>query len=171
MLFLFLLSNAHFLSAIFIGFTHQYINVSENMALSGEDIFPLSISLSSSAMAERDHLMKIRVQESKSSAIVEPLAAQTDSFDVIFGNKDNANDPITVLLIQEALKDFSPSLTALIRNDKEPEDTECFSLLINPVDIAGRRNLFKCIEEDVGASSFFCEHTICIEDNDGMFSV
>ena len=43
------------------------------------------------------------------------------------------------------------------------------SIRIFPVDIPGRRELFTCNEDVVGADNYFCEHTICIEDADGRF--
>ena len=59
--------------------------------------------------------------------------------------------------------------TCNIRNDFEPEDEECFSIRIIPVHILGRFELFSCNEDDSDASNYFCETTICIEDDDGGF--
>ena len=58
-----------------------------------------------------------------------------------------------------------------IRNDFNPEGIECYTLRIFPVGVPGRRELFTCneFEDGVGADNCFCEHTICIEDDDGEF--
>ena len=59
------------------------------------------------------------------------------------------------------------STDALIRNDIIPEEIECYTIRIFPVDVPGRCELFTCNEDNAGADSYFCEHTICIEDDDG----
>ena len=58
------------------------------------------------------------------------------------------------------------SLTA-IRNDFRPEYEECYSIQISPIDL---KEVFMCDFVDTSSTppmSFFCEHTICIEDDDG----
>ena len=60
----------------------------------------------------------------------------------------------------------SPLLT-VIRNDFIPEEKKCFTIGIFPVDIPGRRELFTCNEDSAGTDSYYFEHTICIEDDDG----
>ena len=54
-----------------------------------------------------------------------------------------------------------------IRNDFIPEEKECFTIRIIQVDVPGRKELFTCKEDNAGADSYFCDHTICIEDDDG----
>ena len=63
---------------------------------------------------------------------------------------------------------IDPLLTA-IRNDFVLEDGECYSIQITPIDIPGLRESFICNYVDRSAippKSFFCEHTICIEDDE-----
>ena len=68
---------------------------------------------------------------------------------------------------------ISPLQTA-IRNDFVPEDEECYSIRLSPIGIPGLRELFMCDFVDTSSTpprSFFCEHTICIEDDDGKINV
>ena len=76
-----------------------------------------------------------------------------------------------MFFVLEALEDTIPPLTAFIRDDLRPENEECFTIRILPVDVLGRRELFSCNDDDSGADNYFCEHTICIEDDDGRFAI
>ena len=96
-------------------------------------------------------------------AVVNPL------FDAIFGTRDNIGDPIEESFVLDPLEDTIPSRTAFIRDDRRPEDEECFTIHVIPVDVLGRRYLFTCNEDDSGATNYFCQTEICIEDDDGRF--
>ena len=56
-----------------------------------------------------------------------------------------------------------PPITAVIVNDIIPEPFECFTLSI----FNSSSNIFHCSDDSESVSEYFCEHTICIEDNDG----
>ena len=71
----------------------------------------------------------------------------------------------------DALEDTIPPLITYIRDDRRPEDEECFTIRVLPVDVPGRRELFTCNEDDAGAINYFCQTEICIEDDDGRFCV
>ena len=149
-----------------IGFTERRRTVSEGGALSGEDSFLLLIPLATLRTAEREHPMDIRLFGS--SAIVEPIGAVVNQlFDAIFGTRDNIHDPIEELFVLEALDDAVPSIITFIRDDLRPEDEDCFTLQVLPVDVSGRRELFTCNEDDSGAINYFCQTEICIKDDDG----
>ena len=60
-------------------------------------------------------------------------------------------------------------LITYIRNDFRVEDQECFTIRVLPYDIYGRRELFDCYEDIVGAPNYFCLTEVCIEDDDGMY--
>ena len=75
-----------------------------------------------------------------------------------------------MFFVLEALEDTIPPLTTFIRDDRRPEDEECFTISIVPVDVLGRRELFACNEDDSGEGNYFCQHTICIMDDDGRFT-
>ena len=79
----------------------------------------------------------------------------------------SVGDPTGNLIILEALEDTIPSDTTFIRDDVRPEDEECFTIRVIPVDVSGRRELFTCNEDDSGAINYFCQTEICIEDDDG----
>ena len=152
------------------GFNIRRQTVKEN-AQPGEDIFLLPIPLDTLRTAEREHPMIFRLQEASSSAIVEPIGDVVNPlYDVIFGTRNNIGDPIEEFFILDALEATIPSLTTFIRNDLRPEDEECFTIRVFPVDVPGRRELFTCNEDDSGEDNYFCQHTICIEDDDGRFA-
>ena len=153
-----------------IGFTERSQTVSEEDTLPGEDMNLLPIHVATQSAAEREHPMIFRILEASSSAIVEPLAVQTNPlYDALFGSRDNIDDPIEVFFVLEALHDVIPPVTALIRNDFRPEDEECFTIHIFPVDLR-RRELFACNEDDSGADNYFCQTEICICSKDGRFT-
>ena len=149
-----------------IGFTERIQTVSEGHK-GAVDLFPLQINVSSLRTSEREHPMLFRLLECCTNATVETLVPASNVFDATFGHREHPSDPI------EDIKDLplgertisSPLLT-LIRNDLIPEEIECYTIRIFPVDVPGRRELFTCYEDNAGADSYFCEHTICIEDDD-----
>ena len=149
-----------------IGFTQRIRTVSEGQE-GAVDLFPLWINVHSFRISERRHPMDFRLQSS-TNATVETLVPASIIYDATFGRRWNLNDPIEesrVLLLGE--RTVSPLLLTVIRNDFIPEEIECYTIHIFPVDVAGRHELFTCNEDNVGAGSYFCEHTICIEDDDG----
>ena len=155
-----------------IGFTQRTQRVSESMAQLGDVFFPLPIHVATLRTAEREYPMYFRVQGASSSAIVEPIGAVVDPlYDATFGTRDTIRDPIKVFFVLEALQDTIPPRTAFIRNDFRPEDQECFTICIFPGDVPdGRHYFLDCNGDDYGADNYFCEHTICIEDDDGRFA-
>ena len=159
--------NSH-ATAMVIGFTERSQTVSESMAPPGADTFHLLLPLATLRRAERDHLMNFRLQSravSSSTAIVEPIGDVVNLlYDATFGSRDNIRDPIKEFFV---LEDTISPLTTYIRNDLRPEYEECFTIGIYPGDVPGRQELFTCY---YGADNFFCQHTICIEDDDGRFA-
>ena len=112
--------------------------------------------------------MVFRIQ-SGGTAIVEPMNdIQTPLFDALFGTRLQPGAPIQIEFDLERLVAIIPSLPAQIREDFRPEDEECFTIRIFPIDVPGRLQLFDCNEDDTSAINFFCETTICILDNDGI---
>ena len=153
-----------------IGFTQRTQRVSESMAQPGDVFFPLPIEVATMRTAEREYPMIFRLQEASSSAIVEPITgAMVDPlYDATFGStRDTIRDPIEVFFVLEALQDTISPLTTFIRNDLRPEYEECFTIRIHPVDIPGNQVLFSCYDDYYGEDNYYCEHTICIMDDDG----
>ena len=141
----------------------------EDEALPGEDFVPIEIGVATLRTAEREHPMVFRLQ-SGGTANVEPRGSfENPLLDAIFGTRDPSDDdaPIQNEFDLEHLVAVIPSLPADIRNDLKPEDEECFTIRIFPVDVEGRRELFDCNEDENGAINFFCKTIICIKDDDG----
>ena len=154
-------------SAMVIGFSQRIQTVCENEVLPGEDVTPIEIGVATLRTAEREHPMVFRLQ-SGGTAIVEPRNdIQNQLFDALYGIKVVPDAPIQEEFDLERLVAVIPSLQADIRNDFRPEDEECFTIRIFPVDVPGRRKLFYCNEDEDAATNFFCETTICICDDDG----
>ena len=152
-----------------IGFTQRSLTVCENEALPGEDFFRIEIGVATLRTAEREHPMVFRLQTG-GTAIVEPGGSlENPLLDAVFGIRDE-NDydaPIQDQFDLERLVAVISQQQADIRNDLRPEDEECFTIQIFPVDVEGRRELFYCNEDENSATDFFCETTICICDDDG----
>ena len=131
----------------------------------GEDFFLIDIGVATLRTAEREHPMIFRLQ-SGGTAIVEPGGSELDPlFDASFGTRDENDEeaPIQQEFDLECLIATIEPLPALIRDDFRPEDEECFTIRIFPVDVPGRRELFQCNETDSEDGNFFCETTICIK--------
>ena len=141
--------------------------MSESMAPSGEDTFPLLIGVATLRTAEREHPVNFRLLETSSTVIVEPFGAVVNPlYDAVFGSRLSIDDPIEEFFVLNRLEDTIPSLMASIRREFRPEEVECFTIRVFPVDVPGRPELFMCNEDSVGATNYFCETEICIEDND-----
>ncbi|CAI8013544.1 hypothetical protein GBAR_LOCUS8570 [Geodia barretti] len=154
-----------------IGFTQRIRTVSEGQ-VPGVDLFQLEINVSSVRTAEREHPMVFRLQEASTTATVETLIASSPFYDATFGLRANPDDPIQEARdLAPGSRTIQPLLLTAIRNDLIPEDLECYTIRIFPVDVAGRRELFGCYEDDDMADKYFCEHTICIIDDDEPFEV
>ena len=90
------------------------------------------------------------------------------NFDARFGDRPNPNNPFDPLeaarILQKGhLEPLSP-LRAVIYSDFRPEEDECFTITIFVRD-TGRD--FMCNENQNNPDDFFCEHTICILNDDG----
>ena len=140
----------------------------EDETLPGEDFISIDIGVATLRTAEREHPMVFHLQ-SGGTAIVEPRGSQENPLlDAVFGTRDENDDdaPIQVEIDLKRLVAVIPPLLVEIRNDLRPEDEECFTIRIFPVNVPGRRELFICNEDEDGATNFFCKTTICIEDKD-----
>ena len=155
--------------AMIIGFTERIRTIREDDAPAGFDLFQLVINVSSVGTAEREHPMLFRLLEASTNATVESLTSLNNIFDARFGLRANPDDPL------EETRDLPPGertipsnqlLLTTIRNDLVPENLECYSIGILPIDVPGRRELFTCNEDSVMADNYFCDHTICIIDDD-----
>ena len=139
------------------------MTVSETDAADGVELFAIDSSVATQRASEKDHEMIIHLL-SGSTARVEPANIQyTTSFDATFGIKYVDRDPRQWEFTLESLMTTIPPLPVQIRDDFRPEEEECFTLRISPVDIHRSQELFSC---NTGGDNYFCETTLCIADND-----
>ena len=135
----------------------------------GVDEFSLFINVATLRVSEREHRMLYRVLSSGTARVVSLEFRDNLEFDARFGIVQA--DPILQEDVLLPGRDSIIPLRTAIRNDFVLEDEECYSIQISPIDTPGLRELFMC--DFVNTSvippmSFFCEHTICIEDDDGI---
>ena len=151
-----------------VGFTQRIRTVSESDAPEEEEFFTIDINVATLGLTEREHPMVFRVQ-SGGTAIVEPKDDLTNPLlDALFGSRSGYGYPIEEEFAPEYLQHTILSPTAVIRDDSRPEDEECFMIRIFSFDVHGRQELLCCYEDyNSDCTSYFCDTTICIEDNDG----
>ena len=156
-----------------IGFTERRRTVSEGIVPEGFNEFPLTYKLSALRTSERDHVMTFRLLEGSSTATVNTRRELTNQVilrnnDAVFGEVRGVNKPIdvTVTLLLGSTK-LPRDLTTFIRGDFNAENEECYTLRILADDVPGVRELFTCNDDQANATNYFCEHEICIIDDDG----
>ena len=149
-----------------IGFTEERQCIREDL-IPGVDSFPVSIELATLRVSEREHRMLFRLLASGAATVVSFESFATD-FDARFGGIEA--DPIEEMDFLDPGEDTVTSRRTQIINDFIPEDEECFTIQISPIDIPGLRELFMCDFVDMSTTpptNYSCEHTICIKDDDG----
>ena len=94
-----------------------------------------------------------------------------EDFDAKFGDRSNPNNPLdfleTTSVLQVGLLEPLRPLVTSIFSDVRPEGDECYIINILTTDTAGDNVNFMCNENEDNPDDFFCDHTICILDNDG----
>ena len=149
-----------------IGFTQRFRTVFESEAIE-RVLLNINVDVATLRTAEKEHQMIFRLWYSN-TAIVEPENDLTNPLlDAVFGTR--TNDHIQQEFHLKPLQFTIPPLTVRIRDDLRPEIEECFTIYIFPVDFGSRHEQFSCNEDDSGATNYFCETTICIQDDDGKF--
>ena len=148
---------------MFIGFTERIQTVSEG-EVQPEEYIPITVNVSTNRISEINYNVYFRYQDVTSSAIVEPLSSnESIEYDALFGERLDSNKPIEEL--QEIRSgQTSTSIQIKILNDLIPEKKECFTLRILSANSPRIRP--ECNEH---GKTFFCEHTICIIDDDGKY--
>ena len=149
------------------GFTERRQTVSEGQ-VPGVDEFPLQIDVATLRVSERENRMLYRVLSSGTADIVSFEFIGNFDYDARFGGFQS--DPIEQTGVLLPGSSFINPLITAIRNDFRPEYEECYSIQISPLDIPGLKELPMCNFADTSSTPpmiFFCEHTICIEDDDG----
>jgi hypothetical protein len=158
-----------------IGFRQRYVTVKESDAAPGEDQFSIKINVSSNITSEQRYLVQFRVLQStppgSELASVGPLlSSNIRDFDVIFGNEES-NIIREIRRLFAGNRQLSAGVSAAITNDFLSEEFECFTIRIGATDDEGVRNVFNCTSDSDSGNDFFCQMTICIEDDDEPFVV
>ena len=149
-----------------IGFNQRNLVVPEfGTFLFSKSFFnELLIEVTSMKTSERLYNVVFDSQESINKASIATLGqAHSTSFDAHFGETLSPDGHIqqTIGLIPQ---EDTITLLAIIVNDLEQEDQECFTINISPTD-----DEFICNDGE-NATNYFCSITICIDDNDGKFT-
>ena len=102
----------------------------------------------------------------RSTAVVSSLHSATLKSNALFGFRDAPGEPVQELYNLDPYQSAIEPRIPTILDDFKVELIECFIIRINfGYIIPGKRQpLATCNEE---GTNFFCEHIICIEDDDG----
>ena len=155
-----------------IGFTERRRTVSEGIVPEGLDEFRLTYPVAALRTSERDHLMIFRLLEGSSTATVNTRRELQNvdvlhNNDAVFGDQREEDDPIEVSRsLPLGSTTLLQDLPTFIRADFAQEDDECYTVRVFAGDVPGVRQLFTCNSE-ANATNYFCEHEICITDDDG----
>ena len=142
--------------------------MSEGDGVPGTDEFPLQIDVATLRESEIEYQILYRVLSSGTATVVSFSFLTNANYDARFGAIEG--DPIEEIVSLLPGDNAVRPLRTNIANDFIPENEECFSIQIIPIEILGRRELFMCDFVDTSSTpprNFFCRHTICIEDDDG----
>ena len=149
-----------------IGFTESGRTVSESgNGIPQMDSFQILINVTTLSVSERKYRMLYRIL-STGKATVGPFVSFENDFDARFGVTATEGDSMEEMALLLPGESFISPLVVEIIKDTVPEDEECFSIQISPISIPGHRELFLCDYANIS-----CEHTICIEDDDGEFTL
>ena len=148
-----------------IGFTERSGTVSEAAGLPSQ-LFRLNIGVSSLRTSEIEHPITFRVREDRSTANVQPFGS-VELSDAFFGS---IQDRDVRFILGSGIR-VIPPLTTFIVDDITVEIDECFTIRMFFTHAPGLREPRVTCNDGDGSTSFFCEHTVCIEDNDGIKSV
>ena len=152
-----------------IGFTERRRTVSEGQ-VPGVDEFQLEIDVAALRVSEWERRMLYRVLSSGTASVVSFEFRDNLDYDARFGVVQAYYIGQEDQLLPG--RNSTGPLQTAIRNDFIPEDEECYSIQISPIDIPGLKEVFSCDFVDTSSTppmTFFCEHTICIEDDDGNY--
>ena len=150
-----------------IGFTEERQCIPEDL-IPGVNEFPVLIELAILTVSEREYRMLFRLLASGAANVVSFASFFETDFDARFGGEEA--DPIEEIDFLDPGENMVTSRRTQIINDFTPEDEECFTIQISPIDIPGLRELFMCDFVDMSTTpptNYSCEHTICIKDDDG----
>ena len=126
------------------------------------DLFTLLIPLALEGTSEMEHEIVIHAIETDSTATLEPLFFRNIEFDAVFGVRESPEGPLEEVHVLNPGQTQIEPLRVNIRNDFIIEEEECFTLRA----FIQEGSDFTC-NDGTDATNFFCQTTICIEDDDG----
>ena len=149
-----------------LGFGNRRQTVSEaDEILPGDEFINVEVFITSLRTSEIAYPVGVR-SVIEGQPIIEPSGdIQNPMFDGSFGNREEKT--MNNLVYMEILNVNNlalPEIEIDIRDDLLPEEQECFDLSIFPVNPDVMTENFVC---NTAGDEFLCEHTICIEDDDG----
>ena len=101
--------------------------MSESDVFEGENLFSVDIHVAAQKIAEREHPMVFRLQESGRTAVVEPRNDWSNPLlDAVFGTRDTSDSPIQEYFDLERREATILPRQVDIRNDLRPEDVSQF---------------------------------------------
>ena len=139
------------------------MTVSEGAGLP-EDTFDISIGVDTLRISEKEIPIVFILHDDRSTAAVSPYNNISPQSDALFGSRNELVDPVIEyydLIPNEQI----PPIMATVIDDFRIEPIECFIIRINFRHFDGQREPLATCNDD--GTSFFCEHTVCIEDDDG----
>ena len=132
------------------------------------DVLVLNAPVTADRMAVTDVLLLFRVLESGRTATVDSVYTSAPGIDALFSFTLPSDGPVEEQhLLRRGQSQLVQPLLVVIRNDFVIEDEECFTIRLMDEDVHDRPQ-FTCNDDDT-AIDFFCEHTICITDDDGKY--
>ena len=159
--------------------TAMIIGFRTDMTTRTETLGTFSIDVHSRVTSEVEYTIGFRhIQQNginiatvETGDIFDPIF-DTD-FDARFGDRPNPNiegDHLETTRILQ-VGHFEPlrPLTTTIFSDVRPEEDECYIInifIIDTVTGGGRVN-YECNDNEDNPDDFFCDHTVCILDDDG----
>ena len=155
-----------------IGFAQRRQTVSETdgiLALS----FLITVDVRSMVVSEINYNVTFEALASnmgRTANVGDNLAANLFDHDALFGTLNaTTGDFEDLRLLFSGSTTLNTPLTLTIVNDFNPEPEECFTIDVASPDVAGDHDIYECFDDDDNMDSFFCLHTICIEDDEGLF--
>ena len=156
------MNTAYSLDDFFTGVNIGFSQRSQTLSEAGEglgDIVRIQIGVHADRIVGRDYNLLITVQNANATV---QATTSFDAFvtDVEFGAE--YGDKIQELRILYANKIEFQTFFSIV-NNFVPEEDECFTLRISPEQDT---DTFNCSEDIDNARDYYCQHTVCIEDDD-----
>ena len=147
------------------------------MTMKNETLGTFALDVHSKMISEFDYVIGFRLIQGNNptDATVETTDSNdpifNGNFDALFGDRANPNNQLDLLETERILeKGHHELLNPLFINiipDMRSEPDECFTINIFNADTDGDGTNFMCNKNDDNPEDFFCDHTLCILNDDG----